>query len=74
MKLIAAAMDEENRAAIREAARRSPGENIEIALALSKSWSQLGRDLGRGACREEWEGISFVRLWREAQERKARRR
>ncbi len=34
MRLIAEAMDALNREAVAEAARRSPGENIEIGLAL----------------------------------------
>ncbi len=58
-------MDELNRRAIREAAKRTPGENIEIGLRLS--------DFARGAAqgpivREE--KIPLVQVWRALKARK----
>ena len=65
MKRIADAMDELNRGAVREAAVRSPGANIEIGLRLG--------DFALGAAQHpdtRPEELPPVQLWRKLKKRR----
>lgn len=65
MRRIAAAMDELNRDAVAEAARRSPGENIEIGLRLGDAALAIAQPAGARP-----PDVPPIWRWRELQRRR----